>query len=428
MKSKILLIVTSFALAVSLRSAVAADSKSSKHLFILSGQSNMRDPMIKTFTDTMKKALGEDQVIVVSLGQPSAPIRCWYRNWPAPEGVKPLANGAELYDKLMMNVQKSIKGQQIKSTTFVWMQGEADAESGWASRYEESFFGVLDQLKKDLGIQEINFVLGRINDYWLPGRRIVDGDKMRALQVKMAESSPRGAWINTDDLNTGVNPWGTYEFDGGHFPNPGYRVMGKRFARQACKLVAPDVKFYESLFAEAFIDDARQVKTNLALGKAITGTAPDAAHSGGKADVAALVDGKLGTSDPNDAAWLAYPPTATNIAFVMDLGQPTDVSSVAINLLVNHAATAHFPTKIDVSISADGNDYKHLLSGRSNAVFFDKHARQLNLAKDFTPGARLIFIDKPAPAVRYVKVEIVPDTANKAWLYLDEIMVNPVVN
>lgn len=169
------------------------------------------------------------------------------------------------------------------------------------------------------------------------------------------------------------------------------------------------------------------MKTHLALEKPISGTQPDATHPGEQSGLAALVDGKLGTPDHCDPAWLGFPPSVTNIGFIIDLGKPTDVSSVAINILTDHEASAHFPTKIDVSISENGGDYKHLLSGRSEVVSFDKRARQLNLSNDFKPQATLVFIDKQAPAVRYVKVEITPDAASNAWLFLDEIMVNPVM-
>ena len=387
----------------------------------------MREPLISTFCDVVKKTLGEDKVIFSSASAAGNPIRSWVRNWKPPEGITVQPTNTDVYDKLIGMVQRATKGQAIKSTTLIWMQGEEDARLGYGSRYEESFASLLGQFKNDLGIEKINFVLGRMNDYWVPSRGIVDGDMMRALQVKIAESGGMSAWINTDDLNTGVNPWGTYEIDGGHFPNPGYRVMGQRFARQACKIVEPKVQIDEALLEEGFIAEARKVKSNVALEKTITGTAPDAAHSGGKAGLSALVDGKLGTEDPNDAAWVAYPPTEKNISLVIDLAKPTEVNSVAVNLLVNHTATAHFPSKIDVLVSENGNDYQHLLSGRSNVVSFDKQAKQANLTKDFKPSPQFIFIEKKAPGVRYLKLEITPDSASNAWVYLDEIMVNPVM-
>lgn len=407
--------------------APAVDSPPGKHLFILSGQSNMREPMIGTFSATVKKALGEDKVIVASNGLPGQPILRWYRKWTPPEGGKKPELVGDIYDKLLAIVQKSIRGQKLESVTLIWMQGEEDARLGFGSRYEESFLGLLEQFKADLGLQKINFVLGRINDYWLPGGGIVDGDLMRALQVKMAESRDEGAWINTDDLNTGVNPWGTYEIDGGHFPNCGYVVMGQRFARQACKLVAPALKPDAALFAEVFPDDARKAKSHLALERPISGTQPDAAHSGGKAGLAALVDGKLGGVDPRDPAWLAYPPTEENIGFVIDLGKATEVSSVAVNLLIHQEASARLPAKIDVLVSENGSDYRHLLSGRSDSVSFSKATRERNLSAEFKPQASLVFIDKPAAAVRYVKIEIIPDAASKSWVFLDEILVNPVM-
>ncbi len=408
-------------------SAVAADAESDKHLFILSGQSNMREPMIGTFTDTVKKALGENEVVVASYGQPSQPIRRWYKKWTPPEGMTVKPSDTEIYDKLMAGVQKAVKGQKLKSVTYVWMQGEADAEAGFGSRYEESFFGVLDQIKADLNLKDINFVIGRINDNWLPNRKYVDGDLVRAVQVKMGESSPRGAWVDTDDLNTGVNPWGTYEIDGGHFPNPGYRVLGQRFARKACQLADPQLKLDEALFNAVFPDDARKVKTNLALGKPISGTQPDAKSSSGKSGLAALVDGKLGAPSHSDPAWLGFPPTETNIEFVIDMGEAADISAVAVNLLNDHDVAAHFPSQIDVQISADGSEYRHLLSGRSSLLSFDKRARQQNLAKDFKSQATFVFIEKPAAGVRYVKVKIVPDVASDSSVFLDEIMVNPVM-
>ena len=409
--------------------AAEATSDTGKHLFILSGQSNMREPLPSSFTKAVSQVFGKDKVLVAMFGRPSQPIKQWYKLWAPPAGSKAvdLKTNGQMYNQLLETVKRKISGQKLASVTFIWMQGEADAEAGWGKVYEQSFYGILDQFKKDLDLKKINFVVGRINDYWLPSRKIVDGDIVRAVQVKMGESNENGAWVDTDDLNTGVNPWNCYEIDGGHFPNPGYRVLGERFARKACRLIDPQLKLDETVFDAVFPDDAHKVKTNLSLDKPISGTQPDTKHAGGKLGLAALVDGKLGTTDDKDSAWLAYPPTEKNIEFVIDLGKPTDVSSVAINLLVNQEAAAHFPSKIDVSTSQSGSDYKHLLGGRSNVLSFDKRARQLNLSKDFKSQACLIFIEGQALAVRYVKVEIVPDTASNSWVFLDEIMVNPVM-
>ena len=50
-----------------------------KHLFILSGQSNMAglNPN-ESFTPTVQKAFGKENVIVVKDALGGRPIRCWY--------------------------------------------------------------------------------------------------------------------------------------------------------------------------------------------------------------------------------------------------------------------------------------------------------------------------------------------------------------
>ncbi len=60
-----------------------------KHLFILSGQSNMAglDPNI-SFIPAVEKAFGKDDVIVVKSAQSGQPIKRWVKNWEDPTGKK----------------------------------------------------------------------------------------------------------------------------------------------------------------------------------------------------------------------------------------------------------------------------------------------------------------------------------------------------
>ena len=59
-----------------------------KHLFILSGQSNMArlDPS-DSFTPTVIKEFGSDNVIVVKDAKGGQPIRRWYKNWKPAKGA-----------------------------------------------------------------------------------------------------------------------------------------------------------------------------------------------------------------------------------------------------------------------------------------------------------------------------------------------------
>ncbi len=72
-----------------------------KHLFVLSGQSNMQGHRpAEAFTPAVTKALGSDRVIVVQDAMGGQPIQRWYRDWKSPDGQAPETTG-DLYDRLM---------------------------------------------------------------------------------------------------------------------------------------------------------------------------------------------------------------------------------------------------------------------------------------------------------------------------------------
>ena len=398
----------------------AASSKpvaAGRHLFILSGQSNMRQPLPESFEGVVTKVLGKDHVVVVCFSVPSQSINQWYKGWTPPEGVnyqpaKGEVNGA-LYDKLMGSVRRKVGQEKFATVTYVWMQGEADGAAGWGAVYEKSFLGILDQLKADLNLDQIRFVLGRINDTHPPkegnGREVV-----RAAQVKLGSTHPNGAWVNTDDLNAGVNPWGGFEFNGEHFPNPGYRVLGQRLAAAALKLVDPAIQIDPTVLDARFFDTVAEIGTHAAVGAAISGTSPDAGHAG----LPALTDGKYGSVGPADKAWVAFAPTQKIVELVVDLGQTQKVTAVAVNFLLHSQADAGFPVKADYAISSDGKTYESYPTRKGGISFMVTPAQQ----KALPPQSGLVLAEFNRADVRYVKITLTPGSF---WLYVDEIMVNP---
>ncbi|MBK1855060.1 hypothetical protein JO972_08825 [Verrucomicrobiaceae bacterium 5K15] len=82
MKSLLSLGIISLMLSVELSAEVAG-----KHLFILSGQSNMvwLKPKV-AFTPAVEKEFGSDKVIVVHDAQSGKPLHRWSKSWKAPEG------------------------------------------------------------------------------------------------------------------------------------------------------------------------------------------------------------------------------------------------------------------------------------------------------------------------------------------------------
>jgi hypothetical protein len=204
--------------------------KPGKHLFILSGQSNMAalNPRL-SFTPAVEKAFGEENVIVVKDARGGQPIRRWHKDWKSAAGHRPAKTG-DLYDRLMKKVKAATEGTSIATVTFVWMQGERDAREKHGDVYAESLEGLLDQLRKDLQRKDIHFVIGRLSDFDNENRRYPHWTLVRQAQVKVADADPRGAWVDTDDLNDDKNAL--------HYTKPdGYRILGKRFADKAIELI-----------------------------------------------------------------------------------------------------------------------------------------------------------------------------------------------
>ena len=142
----------------------------------------------------------------------------------------------------MGKVMPEIKGQTLNSVTFIWMQGERDAKMQWGEVYEVSLNGLYDQLCKDLGRSDINFVIGRLSDFDLKNQRYPHWTMVRKIQVKLGESGPRFSWVNTDDLNDGVNRKGKKIQNDLHYSAEGYKTLGKRFAESALKLIKQNPK------------------------------------------------------------------------------------------------------------------------------------------------------------------------------------------
>jgi Carbohydrate esterase, sialic acid-specific acetylesterase len=222
-------------------------SAKGEHLFILSGQSNMRglNPE-QSFTPAVQKAFGENQCIVVHAAYSGASIQLWHKQWKDSTGAMhkhPESNGTK-YDKMMIKVDSAIKGKKLDSVTFLWMQGESDAKPLQCDVYKASFLAVLEQLKKDLNVTDINYVVGRISDFGIQGKGNPDWQKVRDVLVELGTESPRGAWVDTDDLNDGMQTRGKNEprelakvTNDLHYTDEGYVILGQRLADKAIELI-----------------------------------------------------------------------------------------------------------------------------------------------------------------------------------------------
>ena len=220
---------------------VASAQQPAQHLFIMSGQSNMArlDPDI-SFTPAVEAAFGKDSVIVVHSAVGGRPIRCWYKNWKPNKNEEVAGPNTEakgdLYDSLMKKVKDTSEGKEISTVTFLWMQGERDAKESYGEVYKDSLEGLFEQLKQDLGRDDIDFVIGRLSDFQ-DEENYPQWDMVREAQVKVAESYPRTVLVNTDDLNDGLNAKGKEINNDLHYSVEGYKLFGDRLAQKSIALI-----------------------------------------------------------------------------------------------------------------------------------------------------------------------------------------------
>lgn len=190
----------------------------------------------ESFTPTVEKAFGKENVTIVFDAHGGQPIRRWYKQWKPEGGEMPEKNG-DLYDRLLKKVEAATKGENYETVTFLWMQGERDAKEKHGSVYEASMKGLLKQLADDLKRKDVNVVIGRLSDYGLKKGGYADWKVVREAQVKVADDAAKGAWVDTDDLNDGKNRGGKTIKDDLHYSAEGYVIFGQRLADAAIKLI-----------------------------------------------------------------------------------------------------------------------------------------------------------------------------------------------
>lgn len=193
------------------------------------------------FTPFITEAFGADNTIVVKDAKGAQPIRRWYKDWQPsanniPKNYQEKNNG-DLYQRLIAKVELAIKDKQIASLTFLWMQGERDAKELNGHLYLQSFLGVVEQLKHDLGQEKINVVIGRLSDFDMANSKYKHWTLVREAQVQLTKHLDNATWVNTDDLNDGLNRQGKLINNDLHYSQQGYQIFGKRLADSTITLL-----------------------------------------------------------------------------------------------------------------------------------------------------------------------------------------------
>ena len=220
---------------------VAAQTDKPVHLFILSGQSNMQGMNPETgFMPEAKQLFKDEEFVYIKVAKGGQPICRWLEEWLDIAKENGLDENhrrrihrdgkVEFYQPILDQYQEMLKKHpKLTSVTFCWMQGERDAKERQGEVYGKSLAGLVKQLSDDLGRDDMNFVIGRLSDCMNKNPGKSHWMEVRKAQVEVAEKNPRGAWVDTDDLNGPK--------DGLHYNKEGYAELGKRFAEKAVELV-----------------------------------------------------------------------------------------------------------------------------------------------------------------------------------------------
>jgi hypothetical protein len=134
-----------------------------------------------------------------------------------------------------------------------------------------------------------------------------------------------------------------------------------------------------------------------------------------------LIDGEMAFADHTDFRWHGF--EGDNLNTVIDLGEPILIKSIGANFLQSIRVGIFLPKRVEFSVSEDGQNFQSV----ANII-------QSSEDQDTTPSIHLIIEKGLNVKSRYIKVHaentgVVPDWHSakglKAWMFIDEIIVNP---
>jgi hypothetical protein len=164
--------------------------------------------------------------------QPLGIVKVGYFGSSLAEDWRPDATaGNRLYALLLAQVHRAFaalaaRGESARLAGIFWLQGETDgARLDSASAYEANLRTFLARLRQDLAYAvpasgPVPVVVGRVGPP--PATGYPHQELVRSAQVRVAESLPATAWVDTDDLPR--------DTDGVHLLAPGVLSLGQRWA------------------------------------------------------------------------------------------------------------------------------------------------------------------------------------------------------
>ncbi len=173
----------------------------------------------------------------------------------------------------------------------------------------------------------------------------------------------------------------------------------------------------------SLINSEKTLVQHDALNKPIKlGTRYSEKHNGGGNQ--ALVDGRVSDGeDGGDSCWQGY--EGDDLDVVIDLGRIQSIHSVCSGYLQSANEGIYFPREVEYAISEDEKDFKVIGVVKCDTLPIYNVVKKQNFV------VQRLDLDGRYIRIKASNIKVIPDSFNlkgrKAWLFVDEVMVNPLV-
>ena len=247
----------------------------------------------------------------------------------------------------------------------------------------------------------------------------LDGGWFRAFDFQRWE-----AWASNSDAG-----WGVWAIESGWTQGWIVSVLGMRQIKTSLWDLVTKTgvdKEFDRLRREMLPDEVIQSLTpskiqHGAVGKHIKLTTLPADDYPGDGPQG-LVDGFRGIADHTDSGWLGF--QGKDLEATIDLGAPVAIRELALDCLQSTGVGIYLPTQVTFEVSDDG-------------IAFHPAARVQSTMKTTEPGPAQAVLSSNGLTVRgrYVRIHAKnlgaipaghPAAGSAAWLFVDEVIVNPI--
>jgi len=246
----------------------------------------------------------------------------------------------------------------------------------------------------------------------------LDGGWFRAFDFKRWEH-----WGSNADAG-----WGAWAIESGWTQGWITSVLAMRRMKTSLWDLTEDSKieeYFDQLRHEMLPDDVLAAAkpervAHEAVGKTVKLATPlDLRYPG--SGPAGLVDGFVGIADHTAPEWLGL--EGPDLVATVDLGEPTDISSLGAAFLQSTSVGVFLPPCVEFSVSVDGNTFATVATVKPKIS-----------EREPGPLREMLITDKLDTQGQYVRVRAesigkIPDwhraAGREGWLFVDEVLVNP---